>query len=144
MGGAAWGATTVTIRRTRLSNGSPNQNILYQLGGALVLLLPTALITGQTAFHPSALVWASLAYQTFVMSFASFLVWFWLLRHYLASRLGVFTFLTPLLGVMFGVLLLNEPLEPQFVGGALLVLTGICTVSQHKSLIGWAQRLRPN
>ena len=143
LGGAAWGATTVVIRSSRLSTGAPNQTILYQLAGACGLLLPLAWWTGQTAFHPSALVWASLAYQTFIMSFASLLVWFWLLRHYLASRLGVFTFLTPVLGVALGALLLNEPLEPQFVGGALLVLLGICTVSLHQTLAGWARRLLP-
>jgi hypothetical protein len=42
-------------------------------------------------------------------------VWFWLLRRYLVSPLGVFSFMTPLIGVAFGVWLLNEPLEPGFV-----------------------------
>ena len=142
LGGAAWGATTVAIRTTRLSSTAPNQTVLYQLGGAFVLLLPAAVLMGQTYFKPSALVWASLAYQTFIMSFLSLLIWFWLLRHYLASRLGVFTFLTPVLGVVLGAVLLGEPLEPRFVVGAAMVLLGITTVSLHTSLReGW-QRLR--
>lgn len=134
LGGAAWGATTVTIRTTRLSGTAPNQTVIYQLAGAFLFMLPVAIVTGQTYFKPSALVWASLAYQTFIMSFVSMLIWFWLLRHYLASRLGVFTFLTPVLGVVLGALLLDEPLEPQFVVGALVVLLGITTVSLHTSL----------
>ncbi len=141
LGGAAWGATTVVIRTTRLSVTAPNQTILYQLGGAFFLLLPAAVLMGQTHFDPTPLVWASLAYQTFIMSFASLLVWFWLLRHYLASRLGVFTFLTPVLGVVLGAQLLDEPLEPQFVVGAGVVLLGITTVSLHSGVNSIFKRL---
>jgi len=68
------------------------------------------------------------------------LVWFWLLRHYLASRLGVLTFLTPIIGVVLGAVLLGEPLEAQFVVGAAVVLLGITTVSLHASVGGWIQR----
>ena len=141
LGGAAWGATTVAIRTTRLSVTAPNQTLLYQLGGAFCLLLPVAVLTGQTYFRPTPLVWLSLAYQTFIMSFASLLAWFWLLRHYLASRLGVFTFLTPVLGVVLGALILGEALEPQFVLGALIVLMGLATVSLHTAMAAMARRL---
>jgi drug/metabolite transporter (DMT)-like permease len=64
-----------------------------------------------------------------VISFASYLAWFWLLRRYLASRISVLSFMTPLFGVTFGVLLLGEPLTPAFGGGAVLVLLGITLVS---------------
>ncbi len=63
------------------------------------------------------------------MSFISYLTWFWLLRKYLASNLAVFSFITPLFGVTFGVLLLDEPLSVNFVIGALLVLLGVVLVS---------------
>jgi len=140
-GGAAWGATTVAIRTTILSTTAPNQTLLYQLGGAFVVLLPAAALMGQMAFTPSPLVWASLAYQTLFMSFASLLAWFWLLRHYLASRLGVFTFLTPVLGVVLGALLLDEPLELRFVVGAAVVLLGVLAVSLHGQINALLRRL---
>ena len=75
------------------------------------------------------------------MSFVSLLVWFWLLRHYLASRLGVLTFLTPVIGVVLGAVLLGEQLEAQFIVGAAVVLLGITTVSLHASVGVWVQRL---
>ncbi|MNP68358.1 EamA-like transporter family protein [compost metagenome] len=52
-----------------------------------------------------------------------------MLRKYLASNLAVFSFITPLFGVTFGVLLLDEPLSVNFVIGALLVLLGVVLVS---------------
>lgn len=136
-GGAAWGATTVVVRTTRLSAMPATHTLLYQLVAAFVLLLPAALLMGQTTFHADVpAVWASLAFQSVVVSFASFLVWFWLLRRYLASRLGVFSFMTPLFGVVLGAWLLAEPIETSFLLGALLVLAGIALVSGH----GWFRR----
>jgi len=131
LAGASWGATTVVVRGSRLANTSATKTLLYQLIGAFVLLLPAALGLGQGTFKPTVLVWCNLAFQSIVVSFASFLVWFWLLRRYPASQLGVFSFMTPLFGVAFGVWLLNEPLEPNFLGGAVLVLFGIILVSGH-------------
>jgi len=135
LGGIAWGATTVVVRCSKLARASATQTLLYQLVGAFLLLTPAAVALGQTGFHSTRLAWGSLLFQSLVVSFASFLVWFWLLRTYLASRLGVFSFMTPLFGMAFGVWLLNEPLEPSFLIGAMLVLPGIMLVSGY----GWLQ-----
>lgn len=131
LAGLAMGATTVTIRCTRLADAPATQTLFYQLLGAFVLLIPGAWLTGQWRFEPTATVWAHLGFQSLVVSFASFLTWFWLLRRYLASRLGAFTFLTPLFGVLLGVWLLNETLAPSFVAGSVLVLAGIALVSRR-------------
>lgn len=132
LGGLAWGATTVVIRSTRLARLSASQALMYQLLGAFVLLLPAAMVMGQTSFNPTPFVLTEFAFQCFIVSFASFLVWFWLLRHYLASRLGVFSFLTPLFGVLLGAWLLGEHIEAAFVAGATMVLAGIVLVSTHR------------
>jgi drug/metabolite transporter (DMT)-like permease len=113
------------------------QTLLYQLVGAFVQLMLAAVVLGQTGFNSTRLAWGSLLFQSLVVSFASFLVWFWLLRNYLASRLGVFSFMTPLFGMAFGVWLLNEPLELNFLVGAMLVLPGIILVSGY----GWLKQM---
>jgi len=134
LGGAAWGATTVTIRCSALAAAPATETLLYQLLGAFALLLPGAWLSGQWQFQPSALVWAHFGFQSLVVSFASFLTWCWLLRRYLASQLGVFAFLTPLFGVLLGVWLLGEALDPGFIAGSGLVLAGIALVSGHAGL----------
>lgn len=136
LAGAAWGATTVVVRCSRLAKAPATQTLLYQLVAAFVLLMAAALILGQTSFNPTPLAWMSLAFQSLVISFASFLIWFWLLRQYLASRLGAFSFMTPLFGIVLGAWLLSEPIEPSFLGGAALVLAGIMLVSGH----GWLKQ----
>jgi len=137
LGGIAWAATTVVVRSSALSRASASQTLLYQLVAAFVLLLAAAVVLGQTHINPTPLVLGSLVFQSLIVSFASFLVWFWLLRHYLASQLGVFSFLTPLFGVGFGVWLLGEPLELRFVLGAVGVIAGVILVSSH----GWLRGL---
>jgi len=52
----------------------------------------------------------------------------------------VLSFMTPLFGVVFGVVLLGEPLEPAFLVGALLVMAGILLVSGHEYLAGRGAR----
>jgi drug/metabolite transporter (DMT)-like permease len=71
----------------------------------------------------------SLVYQGVIVAFASYLIWFWLLTRYLAGRLAVFGFLTPLAGVAFGVVLLGERVSPVFGVGAVLVGAGIVLVN---------------
>ncbi len=95
-----------------------------------VVLLALALGLGQArveAVTPLAVM--SLAYQAVIVAFVSYLVWFWLLTRYIASRLSVFSFLTPLFGVTFGVLLLGESFSLRFLMAAALVLTGIALVN---------------
>ncbi|QDE89189.1 hypothetical protein BHS06_09610 [Myxococcus xanthus] len=130
LAGLAWGATTVAIRVSALSDAPPTQTLLYQLVGGVALLLPVALLTGQAGpISMAPIAWASLLFQGVIVCFASYLTWFWLLRRYLASNLSVFSFMTPLFGVSAGILVLNEQADGFFAVGAVLVLTGILIVS---------------
>lgn len=137
LAGIAWGVTTVVVRCSSLAKVSASQTLLYQLAVAFVLLLLAAIALGQTAIDLTPQIFGYLLFQSLIVSFASFLAWFWLLRHYLASRLSVFSFMTPLFGMAFGVWLLNEPLEPSFLVGAILVLAGVILVSSH----GWLKHI---
>jgi drug/metabolite transporter (DMT)-like permease len=134
LGGLAWGATTVAIRTTRLSQMPATQTLMYQLLGAFVLLAPASWVLGHTTFEPSPLIWAALAYQCIIMSFFSFLLWFWLLTRYFAAQLSVLTFMTPLITVFLGACLLGEAIEPRFLAGTVLVVGGIVLVtSPHQA-----------
>ncbi|WP_296509908.1 DMT family transporter [Rhodoferax sp.] len=125
----SWAATTVVVRCSSLATAQPSKTLQYQLVMAFGVLLVASWASGQAHVNFTPQVWASLAFHAVVVSFASFLAWFWLLRHYLASRLGVFSFMTPLFGMVFGAWLLDEPIEAGFLVGAIPVLIGIVLVS---------------
>lgn len=129
LAGLSWAATTVVVRCSRLASAPATQTLQYQLISAGVVLMLVAFASGQAQVNLTPQVWASLAFQVVIVSFASFLAWFWLLRTYMASRLGVFSFMTPLFGMLFGAWLLGEPLDTRFLMGAVPVLLGVVLVS---------------
>ncbi len=128
-GGFAWGMTTVAVRVSRLSEAPPTQTLFYQLFGGFIFLMPVAFFTNQITFNSTPMVWASLGFQTLVISCATYFTWIWLMRKYLTGRLGVLSFMTPLFGVLLGILLLDEPLEPTFLAGSALALSGLIIVN---------------
>lgn len=137
MAGIMWALTTISLRLTRLSDAAPTQTLFYQLVGGCVFLLPVAFILGQTEIHWTAVAINSMIFHVLIMSFFSLMLWFWLLRKYLANGLGVFSFLTPIFGMIFGVIFLHEQIEMNFMLGTGLVLIGVLTVSLH----GWISDL---
>jgi drug/metabolite transporter (DMT)-like permease len=125
-----WAATTVVIRATGLARIDAARVLLYQLVVSAVIVLPLSFLMGEPGITaPTPPVLLAFAYQVVIVAFASYLAWFWLLTRFLASRLMVFSFLTPLFGVAFGVLLLNERMSAQFGFAALLVVAGIMLVN---------------
>ena len=125
-----WAATTVLIRATNLGRASAAKTLFYQLGvSALILPLASFALGEPGIVDLNPMVIAILLYQGILVAFASYLIWFWLLTRYLASRLSVFSFMTPLFGVGFGVLILAEPVTPLFLAAAVLVGAGIVMVN---------------
>ncbi|SEF61468.1 DMT family transporter [Marinobacterium lutimaris] len=137
LAGFCWAFTTVIIRASRLAHSSARQTLLYQLLVAFLLLTAAAGLSGQWGFNPTLRAFVSLGFQAVIVSFGAFMIWFWLIRHYHASRIGVLGFMTPLFGVVLGRLILDEPIALSFLFGALLVVLGILLVNGHC----WLKRL---
>lgn len=130
LGAILWAATTVVIRASALSRIAAARVLLYQLAVSAAIALPLSFLMGEPGITaPTPAVLLAMGYQTLIVAFASYLAWFWLLTQFLASRLMVFSFLTPLFGVLFGVALLGERLSAQFGLAALLVVAGIVLVN---------------
>lgn len=142
LAGAFWGMTTIVVRRSALSSGSATMTLFYQLAGAFVLLGAMALLTGQTQFRLTPVSVSSMVFQTVIVTFGSYLAWFSLMRRYQASRLGILSFMTPVFGIIAGVVFLHEPLRINFIAGALLIMLGILTVSAEGMLRQWIAKRR--
>ncbi|MEO8310824.1 MAG: DMT family transporter [Caldimonas sp.] len=134
LAGALWGATTLAIRATALGQASAEKTLLYQLAiSGLLLLVAAAFGAAPLPHRLSALAWSSLAFQTVIVSFASYLMWFWLIRHYPATRLSSFTMLTPVFGLVLGAVLLAEPVTARLLIALATVAGGIFLVNRNKS-----------
>jgi drug/metabolite transporter (DMT)-like permease len=127
-----WAATTVMIRASSLTRASASKVLFYQLAVSALLLPLASLLMGERGVERLSLIAvSSLAYQAVIVSFASYLAWFWLLTRYLAGRLSVFAFLAPLFGVLAGVIVLDEPLRGPFMMAVALVGAGIYLVNRR-------------
>ncbi|MCC6946877.1 MAG: DMT family transporter [Bradyrhizobiaceae bacterium] len=131
---ALWAATTVLVKASKLSRIAPEKTLAYQLAVSGVVLTPFALLLGERGiFDPTALVLVSLAFQIVVVAFASYLVWFALIRIYPASTLSAFTFLTPLFSLVFGAVLLGERVSAALIAALALVAFGIWLVNRPRT-----------
>ena len=130
--GVLWGLTTLAIRATRLATASAEKTLFYQIAvTAAVTPFLSLMLRENWGFSYSSYAWFSIALQTAIGAFASYLAWMWMLRHYPATRISSFTFLTPVLALVFGVALLSEPLTAQLVLALAGVALGIVLVNRR-------------
>jgi drug/metabolite transporter (DMT)-like permease len=126
-----WGGTTLAIRGTRLSSAPAEKTLLYQLGVSAVVLCAAALMAGEALpTHWSPRLIGLFGFQAVVVSFASYLAWFWLIRHYAATKLAVFTLSTPLFGLVAGAVLLGEGISARLVAALVALAAGVVLVNR--------------
>ena len=130
-GALLWGLTTLALRGSVLAHALPEKTLMYQLLVSAVLLGLAAPLAGEVwPAQLSAATWWGLGFQTVVVTFASYLVWFWLVRHYPATRISAFTLLTPVFGLLAGVVLLGEPATARLLVALVAVCAGIALVNR--------------
>jgi drug/metabolite transporter (DMT)-like permease len=130
---ALWGATTVLVKGSALARIDPAKTLAYQLAVSGVALTAGALLLGERGiFDPTPLVVYSMLFQIAIVAFASYLVWFALIRIYPASTLSAFTFLTPLFALLLGSALLGERVSVALVASLVFVAFGIWLVNRPR------------
>jgi drug/metabolite transporter (DMT)-like permease len=131
-----WGATTLYIKKFMAEKVQPINTFLYQLFFSIPILLIVSIILEPKWFHKvDPYVVASLFYQSVIIAFITYFVWFKLIHQYSVSRLSAFTFLTPIFGVFFGVFFLREELTVSIMIGLPLVSAGIFLVNWRRRAV---------
>lgn len=128
--GLAWAATMIVIKGTRLVHIAAEKLLLYQLLGAAVLSAFALPIGGPLIRDGNALATWALLFQAVYIVAITYVLWFWLVQRYPASGLSSFTFLTPVFGVLFGGLLLGEPLGATIFLALGLIVGGLVLVNR--------------
>lgn len=127
-----WGLTTVVIRLSSLRAAPAEKTLAYQLLVA-ALLSPLAAFAAGSPWPTdwSTLALTSLFYQAVIVTFASYLLWFWLLTRYPATQVQAFVFLTPVFGTAFAAGLLGEPLGAELLIGLVAVALGLSLLNRR-------------
>ena len=133
LAGAMWGLTTVVMRTTSLNKVSAEKLLFYQVGVSAVLLPVVALVMGEPfSLDYSVWGWSSLALQSVLGAFVTFLIWMWIISHYPATRVSAFSFLSPLSALVFGALWLGEPITADLMIALAGVGLGIYLVNRRR------------
>lgn len=129
-----WGATTIYIKRFMAENIHPIHTFLYQLVFSIpILFLLSLIMENKWVYRFDLYIASSLFYQSVIVAFLSYFLWFKLIHEYSISRLSSFTFFTPIFGVLSGILFIKEELTPSLLIGLPLVSIGIFFVNWKKN-----------
>ena len=98
-----------------------------------VVVASVVLEHGQLAsLHAAGLVaWSAFAYTVLFGAVAGWGLWFWLIARCSMSRLAPFALLQTVFAIAAGALVLNEPLTPTLIAGAVICMAGVA-VSQTR------------
>jgi drug/metabolite transporter (DMT)-like permease len=134
--GVLWGATTLYIKRFMAEKAHPINTFLYQLVFSIpILFIVSLILEPQWVIRIDLPIVVNLFYQSVIVAFMSFFVWFKLIHSYAVSRLAAFTFLAPLFGVLFGILFLSEEFTYSLMIGLPLVSLGIFFVNWRRRTV---------
>jgi drug/metabolite transporter (DMT)-like permease len=128
-----WAVTAMIAKASSLSRVRPEIQLLWQVGVSAPLLLFAALFFGPFIRDIAPIHIAGLLFQIVVVVSAGFIFWLWLLSIYPASGVASFSFLSPVLTVALGWLLLGEEVGPNLIAALILVAIGILLVNRPKS-----------
>lgn len=98
-----------------------------------VFCVLAALLEREEAWNITGPVVGAVLYQGVVVAGLCFILWLYLLRHHSATRLGIFGFATPILGVLLSVVLLQDEVTVRLILSMLLVAAGIAVVNGRSS-----------
>jgi drug/metabolite transporter (DMT)-like permease len=125
-------ATTTVTKKWGKGIHSVTLNAFASLLGA-ACLTGLALTQGHGIALPKAAAdWGAVLYLAVFGSVIAFLLYFWLLKHWDATRAGMLSVLTPVIAVVLGSIFRSEPLTPRLIVGTALVLTGVVVATTSR------------
>ena len=123
--GMLLGLRQVVIKRL-VQGLHPFQVLFWQAVLSLPIFAVWSLLFERDAhYEMSAAVVGGVLYQGLVVAGLCFILLVFLIRHHSASRLGVFSFATPIVGVLLSAWLLGEEISPVLWMSVVLVALGI-------------------
>ena len=112
-------------------NMHPGKVLVWQAAfGIPAFLLLSLIFEGSRKYGLDGRVISAVLYQGLIVAGICFIIHATLLRRYIASRLTVFGFITPIAGVILSGLLLSEPISLGLVASLILVAAGIAIVNR--------------
>lgn len=121
-------ALGATYAKRSFSGIAPLGMAIGQLGGAVALLTPLAVVSLPTE-APSLIVAISMLGLALLSTAVAYLIYFRLIENVGPTSTVTVTLLVPVFGLLFGVLLLDEPFGPGTLTGLGIILTSVVLIT---------------
>ncbi len=106
------------------------------LAGGILLTITAALLGEFRGFHPAAVsrgAWFALLYLIVAGSIVAFTAYVWLIHHESPTKVGTYAYVNPVVAVLLGYFLADEPLGLRTAAGTALVLVSVLLITTAKA-----------
>ena len=128
-----WATIAIMLKTTRLSNATPETQLLYQLVVSGIILLPLSMQLNDYVRNINLDLILIFSFQVIVIMCMGFIGWLWIMSKYSASSTSSFAFLTPIFGVLFGWLIMDDPINKQIYLSLFFTCLGIYLINKKGS-----------
>lgn len=128
-----WASIALLSRTTRLSECSPEMNLLYQLGVSAIILTLLSPLFGDLIRDVTPSIIMIFIFQVVFVVAIGFVVWFWILSVYPVAEMASFSLLTPIFGIIAGWWIFDEQLSSGFFLALALVGAGLILVNRPRA-----------
>ncbi len=136
LGGAiGWALLIIIARGTQFSENSAEMQLLWMVAVSAPILIIASYFFGDPIRDFQVIHVFGVVFQIVIVATGAFIFWLWLLSIYPASGVASFSFLSPVFGILFGWLILEEPIDLNLIFSAILVVVGITLVNRPKQKI---------
>jgi drug/metabolite transporter (DMT)-like permease len=132
VGAISWSLASVLTRKLKLPESKVMSSGAQMLVGGFLLLLAAASFGEFNGFDwrtVSSRAWFALAYLTVAGSIVAFTAYVWLIYHESPTKVGTYAYVNPVIAVLLGYFLADEPLGARTIAGTLLVLVSVVVIT---------------
>ncbi len=130
---AASYAVATLVARKYLKGVSHVMASTGQMASAALMMLPLALVfDAPWNLRPSLPVLGSLLTLALLGTSFAYVLYYWLIEHTGATRTSLVTYLIPIFGVFWGVMILSETIELEAIAGLILIIVGVVLVNRKR------------
>jgi drug/metabolite transporter (DMT)-like permease len=132
----SWSLSSALTRKLPLPESKVMSAGVQMLAGGVLLALTATMLGELGHFHPSEIsvkAWLSLAYLIIAGSVIAFTAYVWLIHHQSLTKVGTYAYVNPVVAVLLGYFVGDEPLGLRTMLGTLCVLVSVLLITATRS-----------
>ncbi len=123
-------AAAITFSRKHLRGQPPVlQSTMVLLFASGMMLVATPVVEQPLNLPDTGLAWFAIAWLGLLGSCAAYLLFFYLINAWGPTRASLVTYIFPVIGLLLGIVFLNEPADWRLLAGSALIVAGIGVVN---------------